>query len=149
MQRQYSYNSNQPGCGGCLLIIILILLATGGWQAVGSFFSLIFYTVFFGILLFSAAFFGFSRYIQSRAAAYAQSQTETHNRFVFLLVNILVYIAKADGRFTKSELRTMLNFFQHSLHYNQEQMYWVKEQIKEAREVDQDLEALLTEFRNS
>ena len=43
----------------------------------------------------------------------------------------------------------MLNFFQHSLHYNQEQMYWVKQQIKEARDTDQDLDALLTEFRNS
>ncbi|RWX43394.1 DnaJ like chaperone protein, partial [Candidatus Electrothrix communis] len=94
-------------------------------------------------------FFGFTQYIKSRAAAYAQSQTESHNRFVFLLVNILVYVAKADGRFTKSELRTMLNFFQHSLHYNQEQMYWVKQLIKEAQESDQDLEALLTEFRNS
>jgi len=43
----------------------------------------------------------------------------------------------------------MLNFFQHSLHYNQEQMYWVKQLIKDARDDDQDLDALLTEFRNS
>ncbi|MCI5137663.1 MAG: J domain-containing protein [Candidatus Electrothrix sp. AR1] len=149
MQRQYSYNSNQPGCGGCLLIVILILLATGGWQAVGSFFSVLIYSGLFGVLVLVAAFFGFTKYIQSRATAYAQSQTESHNRFVFLLVNILVCVAKADGRFTKSELQTMLNFFQHSLHYNQEQMYWVKQQIKEARDTDQDLEALLTEFRNS
>jgi DnaJ like chaperone protein len=148
MQRQYSYNSNQPGCGGCLLIVILLLLATGGWQAVGSFFSFIFYSGLIGVFVLAAAFFGFTRYIQSRAAAYEQSQTESHNRFVFLLVNILVCVAKADGHFTKSELRTMLNFFQHSLHYNQEQMYWVKQQIKEARDTEQDLEALLMEFRN-
>ncbi|MCI5148659.1 MAG: J domain-containing protein [Candidatus Electrothrix sp. MAN1_4] len=149
MQRQYNYSSNQPGCGGCLLILSLILLATGGWQAVGSFFSFIFYSSLIGIFVLAAAFFGFTRYIQSRAAAYGQSQTETHNRFVHLLVNILVCIAKADGHFTKSELKTMLNFFQHSLRYNQEQMYWVKEQIKEARDTDQDLDALLTEFRNN
>ncbi|MCI5224974.1 MAG: J domain-containing protein, partial [Candidatus Electrothrix sp. AR4] len=95
------------------------------------------------------AFFGFTRYIQSRAAAYEQSQSESHNRFVSLLVSILVSIAKADGHFTKSELRTMLNFFQHSLHYNQDQMYWVKELIKEARDVEQDLDALLSEFRSN
>ncbi len=115
----------------------------------GSFFSFIFYSGLIGIFVLAAAFFGFTRYIQSRAAAYEQSQTETHNRFVFLLVNILVYIAKADGRFTKSELQTMLNFFQHSLHYNKEQMYWVKQLIKEARDTEQELDALLTEFRNS
>ncbi|MCI5165141.1 MAG: J domain-containing protein [Candidatus Electrothrix sp. GM3_4] len=149
MQRQYSYNSNQPGCGGCLLIVILILLATGGWQAVGSFFSVLVYSVLFGGLILFAAFFGFTKYIQRRATAYAQSQTESHNRFVFLLVNILVCVAKVDGHFTKSELRTMLNFFQHSLHYNQEQMYWVKQLIKEASETDQDLDTLLTEFRDS
>uniref|UniRef100_UPI0040563B82 DnaJ domain-containing protein n=1 Tax=Candidatus Electrothrix sp. TaxID=2170559 RepID=UPI0040563B82 len=149
MQRQYNYSSNQPGCGGCLLIIILILLATGGWQAVGSFFSFLIFSILFGGLFLFAGFFGFTRYIQSRAAAYEQSQTETHNRFVFLLVNILVCIAKADGHFTKSELRTMLNFFQHSLHYNQDQMYWVKQLIKDARDTEQDLDALLTEFRSS
>ncbi|WP_339133462.1 MAG: DnaJ domain-containing protein [Candidatus Electrothrix sp. GW3-4] len=148
MQRQYSYNSNQPGCGGCLLIVILLLLATGGWQAVGNFVSVLIYSGLFGVIVLFAAFFGFTKYIQSRATAYEQSQSETHNRFVFLLVNILVCIAKADGHFTKSELRTMLNFFQHSLHYNQEQMYWVKQLIKEARDEEQDLDALLTEFRN-
>ena len=149
MQRQYNYSSNQPGCGGCLLVFTLILLATGGWQAVGSFFSFIVFSILFGGLLLFAGFFGFTRYIQSRAAAYEQSQTETHNRFVHLLVNILVCIAKADGHFTKSELRTMLNFFQNSLHYNQEQMYWVKQQIKEARDTEQNLDALLIEFRNN
>ena len=149
MQRQYSYNSNQPGCGGCLLIFVLLLLATGGWQAVGNFVSILIYSGLFGGLVLFAAFFGFTRYIQSRAAAYAKSQTESHNRFVCLLVNILVSIAKADGHFTKSELRTMLNFFQHNLHYNQDQMYWVKQLIKDARDEDQDLDALLTEFRNS
>lgn len=149
MQRQYSYNSNQPGCGGCLLIVILLLLATGGWQAVGSFFSFLISFGLFGILVLVAAFFGFTKYARSRAAAYAQSQTESHNRFVFLLVNILVCVAKADGRFTKSELQTMLNFFQHSLHYNQDQMYWVKQLIKDARDDEQDLDALLTEFRSS
>ena len=149
MQRQYNYTSKQPGCGGCLLIIIILLLATGGWQAVGDFVSFLIFFVLFGGLLLFTAFFGFSKYIQSRAATYAQSQTESHNRFVFLLVNILVSIAKADGHFTKSELRTMLNFFQNSLRYNQEQMYWVKEQIKEARDIDQDLDALLVEFRDN
>ncbi|XOF33479.1 MAG: DnaJ domain-containing protein [Candidatus Electrothrix sp. YB6] len=147
--RQYSYRSNQPGCGGCLLILLLILLATGGWQAVGGFIGLTFLMVVLGILALPVAFFAFTKWIQNRAAAYEQSQTESHNRFVFLLVNILVSIAKADGHFTKSELRTMLNFFQHSLHYNQEQMYWIRQLIKEARDTHQNLDALLVEFRSN
>ena len=140
---------NQPGCGGCLLVIMLLLLATGGWSAVGSFLSMIIFSGIMGFLVLIAAFFGFSWYIQKRVAAYEASQTETHNRFVFLLVNILVNIAKSDGHFTKSELQTMLNFFQHSLHYNQDQMYWAKQLIKDARDSDQNLDELLTEFRNT
>ena len=140
---------NQPGCGGCLLIIMLILLVTGGWSAVGDFISMIFFTGIMGIVLMGAAFFGFTWYVRKRVADYEATQSESHNQFVFLLVNILVKIAKSDGHFTKSELQTMTNFFQYSLHYNQDQMYWVKQLIKEARDSEQNLEELLTEFRRT
>ena len=140
---------NQPGCGGCLLIIMLILLVTGGWSAVGDFISMIFFTGIMGIVLLGAAFFGFSWYVRKRVADYEATQTESHNQFVFLLVNILVHIAKSDGHFTKTELVTMTNFFQYSLHYNQDQMYWVKQLIKEARDTEQNFEELLTEFRQT
>lgn len=139
----------QPGCGGCLLIIMLILLVTGGWSAVGDFISMIFFTGIMGIVLMGAAFFGFSWYVRKRVADYEATQSESHNQFVFLLVKILVKIAKSDGHFTKSELQTMTNFFQYSLHYNQDQMYWVKQLIKEARDSEQNLEELLTEFRRT
>ncbi len=140
---------NQPGCGGCLLILLLLALVTGGWSAVGSLITTIIYVAFMGFMLLIAGFFGFSWYIRKRVADYESTQTESHNKFVFLLVNILVHIAKSDGHFTKSELQTMLNFFQQSLRYNQDQMYWVKQLIKEARDAEQNLEELLTEFRQT
>jgi DnaJ like chaperone protein len=140
---------NQPGCGGCLLILLLLALITGGWSAVGDLITTIIYVAFMGFLLLFAAFFGFSWYIRKRVADYESTQTESHNKFVFLLVNILVHIAKSDGHFTKSELQTMLNFFQQSLRYNQDQMYWVKQLIKEARDAEQNLEELLIEFRRT
>ena len=49
-----------------------------------------------------------------------------------LLIRILVKIAEADGHFTKAELRAILNFFQYNLNYSQDQMYWVKQVIREA-----------------
>ncbi len=140
---------NQPGCGGCLLIIMLILLVIGGGSAVGDFISLIFFTGIMGAVLLGAAFFGFSWYVRKRVADYEATQSESHNQFVFLLVNILVHIAKSDGHFTKTELVTMTNFFQYSLNYNQDQMYWVKQLIKEARDTEQNFEELLTNFRHT
>lgn len=140
---------NQPGCGGCLLLIAFILLVTGGAPALFNFLGYLLFAGLFFFLFIVAAGWVFSYYVKSRISSYEASQTETHNRFVFLLVNVLVKIAEADGHFTKAELQTMLNFFQYNLRYNQDQMYWVKQLIKEARDQQGDMNELLQEFRGS
>lgn len=140
---------NQPGCGGCLLLLIVLALVTGGAPALLNLLGFLFYSGLAGILILLAAFWAFTYYVQRRVSTYEASQTESHNRFVFLLVNILVKIAQADGHFTRAELNTILNFFQYHLRYNQDQMYWVKQLVKEARESQTDLRQLLDEFRTS
>ncbi len=143
---EYRYR-NQPGCGGCLLILAMIALVTGGAPALLNLIGLLFYSGLAGLLLLIAAFWGFSYYVRRRVSTYEASQTESHNRFVFLLVNILVKIAQVDGHFTRAELNTILNFFQYHLRYNQDQMYWVKQLVKEARNSPTDLRRLLEDFR--
>lgn len=140
---------NQPGCGGCLLLVGLLILITGGAPALFNFLGFLLFAALFSFLLLLAIGWGFSYYVKSRISAYEASQTETHNRFVFLLVNILVKIAQADGHFTKAELQTMLNFFQYNLRYSQDQMYWVKQLIKEARDQPASMDDLLREFRST
>lgn len=141
---------NQPGCGGCLLITALLLLATGGAPALFNFLGFLLSFGLISLLLLFAAFWGFSYYVQRRISTYEATQTEAHNRFVTLLVNILVKIAQADGHFTKAELETILNFFQYSLRYNQDQIYWVKQLIKEARDDETSgMDDLLREFRDN
>jgi DnaJ like chaperone protein len=137
----------QPGCGGCLLILLLIVFISGGAPALISFLGALVYTGLAGVLLFIALFWGFTFWVQKRVATYEQSQTESHNRFVSLLVQILIHIAKIDGQITREEVQTIHRFFQHDLHYNQTQMLWVKELIKEAVNSHQSLDALLTEFK--
>lgn len=140
---------NQPGCGGCLLIVGLLLLVTGGAPALMNFLGFLFFSGIFGFFLLLAAFYAFSYYVQRRVSSYEATQTETHKRFVYLLVHILVKIAQSDGHFTKLELATITNFFQYSLRYDQDQMFWVKQLIKDARDADVDMNGLLEEFRNS
>ena len=140
---------NQPGCGGCLLLLVVLVLVTGGAPALLNLLGFFFYSGLAGVLLLVAAFWAFSYYIQRRVSTYESSQTESHNRFVFLLVNILVQIAQADGHFSRAELAAILNFFQYNLRYNQDQMYWVKQLVKEARVATTDLRQLLDEFRTS
>ena len=128
---------------------LLIVFISGGAPALISFLGSLIYTGIAGVLLFIALFLGFSFWVQKRVATYEQSQSESHNRFVWLLVQILIHTAKIDGQITKDEIQTIHRFFQYNLRYSQTQMLWVKELIKEAINSTQSLDALLQEFKST
>jgi DnaJ like chaperone protein len=139
----------QPGCGGCFLLILLLIFITGGAPMLFEFLGLVVFIVLFLILGGMAAFWAFTFYIRRKVSEYEKSQTETHNTFVFLLVNILVKIAQIDGTVTRDEVKTIRHFFQYNLHYSQSQLYWVKELIKEALASKATIESLLQEFKQN
>jgi DnaJ like chaperone protein len=139
----------QPGCGGCFLFILLLVFITGGAPMLFEFLGMLVFIVLFLILSGIAAFWAFSFYIKRKISEYEKSQTETHNTFVFLLVNILVKIAQIDGTVTRDEVKTIRHFFQFNLHYSQSQLYWVKELIKEALVSTVSIESLLQEFKQN
>ncbi len=139
----------QPGCGGCFLILMLFALLTGGFSGLFNFLGFLLYSGIIGILIFVAGFWGFSYWMQKKISTYESSQTESHNRFVWLLVQILINIAKIDGNVSKEEITTIQRFFQYNLRYDQTKMYWVKELIKEALSSTESMETLLLEFRNT
>ncbi len=139
----------QPGCGGCLLLLLLFSLLTGGFSGLFNFLGMLIYVALAGILIFMGLFWGFSYWIRHKVSTYEASQTESHNRFVWLLVQILINIAKIDGVVSKEEISTIQRFFQQNLRYDQTKMYWVKELIKEAVSSTGPMETLLEEFRNT
>ena len=143
------HRQEQPGCGGCLLIIGLFILMTSGFSGLMNFLGVLLYSGLVGILIFIAIFWGFSFWVKKKISTYEQSQTESHNRFVWLLVNILINIAKIDGVVSKEEIATIHRFFQQNLRYDQTRMYWVKELIKEAVNSNESMESLLLEFKNT
>jgi DnaJ like chaperone protein len=137
----------QPGCGGCFLLILLLIFISGGAPLLFEFLGIIVFGILFLMFMGIAAFWAFTFYIKRQVSAYEKSQTETHNTFVFLLVNILVKIAQVDGKVTRDEVKTIRHFFQYNLHYSQNQLYWVKELTKEALVSTVSIESLLQEFR--
>ena len=138
--------NNGPGCGGGCLLLLILLFLLGGSDAVIGVFK---YGVPLALILIFVAPWAFTAYVRKKVAAYEQAQTENHRRFVVLLIKVLVKIAESDGHFTKAELRTILNFFQYNLRYSPDQMYWVKQIVKESRNLPVSLNALLEEFRAS
>ena len=146
---RYTYQQQGPGCGGCLVIGCLIALVTGGFSGLGSFLGFVFYTGLIFILVALAVFFGFQFWLQRQVASYAATQSESHNRFVWLLVHILVKIAQLDDHVSRDEVQTIQRFFQYNLHYNQTKMAWVKNLIKEATESTETLESMLEEFKRT
>jgi len=146
--REYRYHS-QPGCGGCLLMGGLFLLLTGGLPLL---INVLGYIVAIGLgLMFTIIIFFrlLSWFIRRKVSEYERSQTEAHNRFVFLLVNILVNIAAIDGEVSRSELNAIYDFFRRHLNYNQDQIYWIKELAKEAMAARIGLDELLSEFKGN
>lgn len=143
------YRQHKPqGCGGCLLGFVLLLLALGGAPLLLDFLGFLFFSGIFLVLMVFVGIWGFSQYIRRMASRYERSQTESHNQFVFLLVNILIRIAQADGVVTKAELGPIENFFRYHLRYNQSQMYWVRDLIQNALASQNSLEAMLGEFKS-
>lgn len=147
---QMSYQRQKPpGCGGCLIVALLIIFLTGGAPALINVMGFLIFSGLAGLVLFFALFLGFSYWIRRQVSTYEASQTQSHNKFVWLLVNILVHIAKMDGHVSRDEVQTMQRFFQQNLRYNQTQMAWVKNLINEATNSDESLEDLLQDFKNS
>ncbi len=139
----------QPGCGGCLLLLLLFSLLTGGFSGLFNFLGTLIYVGLAGILILMGLSWGFSYWIRYKVSTYEASQTESHNHFVWLLVQILINIAKIDGVVSKEEISTIQRFFQHNLRYDQTKMYWIKELIKDAVSSTGPLETMLEEFRNT
>jgi DnaJ like chaperone protein len=137
----------QPGCGCGFLLFFLLLLLLARPDLLLELLGALFYAGLFLTFLLGAAFWGFSYFVRRKISEYERSQTETHNTFVFLLVNILVKVAQIDGKVTRAESATILRFFQYNLHYSQNQLLWVKELVREALKSDISLEQLLAEFR--
>jgi DnaJ like chaperone protein len=133
----------QPGCGGCFLLLLLLIFLLGGVKGLGLLAFLILFFLLSGI----GAFWAFTFYVKRQISAYERSQSETHNTFVHLLVNILVKIAQVDGKVSREEVKTIRHFFQYNLRYSQNQLYWIKELIKEALVSTASLASLLQEFR--
>jgi DnaJ like chaperone protein len=117
----------QPGCGGCFLLLLLLIFLSGGAPLLFEFLGLLVFIILFLLLGSIAAFWAFTYYVRRQISAYEKSQTETHNTFVYLLVNILVKIAQVDGKVN--------------------QLFWIKELIKEALASGLSLDSLLQEFR--
>lgn len=123
------------------------MLLTGGAPLLMKFVGFVLVSGLFVVFLVAGAFWGFANLAKSKISDYERTQTASQNEFVFLLVNILLHVAKIDGKVTKEELGTIENFFRINLHYTSDKLLWLKELIREAHATPTDLNDLLSRFK--
>jgi DnaJ like chaperone protein len=106
--------------------------------------------VFGGFLLVAAiGTIGLTWWLRRQAVdRYARSQTEAHNRFVEILIALLVRLAEVDGPINRGEVGAIRKFFQQSLGYRDERLLWVRDLIKASRRSSEPVEALCARIRS-
>jgi len=114
---------------GCLWILLLIFLVGGSPLLVGVLRLLV------GFVLLLVIGGGLLTWWIRRQAVlrYTGSQGQRHNRFVELLVALLVRLAEIDGELDSSEVTAIRLFFQRDLGYQDERLLWVRDLIKASR----------------
>ena len=144
----YYRQSRGPGCSGCLLLLLVLAFLTGGAPALFRVLGWLVYGALFFFLAVVAAVWGTTWFLRRKVSEYERSQTEAHNEYVALLVHILVRVAQLDGTVSREEIAIIRRFFQVRLRYNQSQLLWVKDLIKEAMDSDVPVEELLGQVRS-
>lgn len=91
---------------------------------------------------------GFSLFVRHKVSQYEANQSEDRTQFVTILIHILVKIAQLDGKISRAEKSAIENFFRIHLHYTHEQIYWVRELIKDAATNTDSLDSLLADFKS-
>ncbi len=126
----------------------MIILLLGGAPLLFNVVGFVVMIIGFVILAVVVGLVGFSFFIRHRVSQYEASQSEDRTQFVTILIHILVKIAQLDGQVTRAEKSAIENFFRTHLHYNQEQIYWVRELIKDAATNTDTLDSFLVDFKN-
>ncbi len=137
-----------PGCGGLFIILAMLLLLTGGAPLLFNVVGMVLMSIFLFFVMIVVGLWGFSLFIRHKVSQYEAQQSEDRKEFVSLLIHILVKIAELDGQIARAEISTISNFFRTNLRYSQEQMFWVKELIKDATGSVATLDELLAEFKS-
>jgi DnaJ like chaperone protein len=128
---------------GCLWLFLLIALIGGSPLLIGVM------RLFLGFVIVAlVAGAAFSWWIRRNAViTYTSHQSEAHNRFVRLLVAILVRLAEIDGPLDRAEVTAIRRFFQDHLGYHDERLVWVRDLIKESRGSTESVESICAELR--
>ncbi len=130
---------------GCLWALLLLALIGGSPLLVGLL------RVFLALALITtvAGAVG-SWWIKRRAVEfYTRSQGEAHNRFVELLVVLLVRMAEVDGTLDRREVAAVRHFFERNLGYRDERLAWLRDLIKASRHRTESTEEICAEIASS
>jgi len=133
---------NYRGNLGCLWLVLLLLPVGGGPLLVG----VLRLFLFFAFVVIAGGALGSWWLRRNAVRIYTSTRSDRHNRFVTLLVPLLVRLAELNGELERSEVAAIRTFFQTRLGYADERLLWLRDVIKEARGADISIESLCGQF---
>jgi DnaJ like chaperone protein len=110
---------------GCLVFLLFAALIGGTPLLVG-----IARLFLFGFLALALFAIGASWWVRNRALPLAR---ERHDRFVEILVHLLVRLAEVDGNLDRREVTVIRDFFEREFGYSGERLLQIRDLIKTAR----------------
>ena len=134
---------------GCLIFLAFLLLVGGTPLALGIARLFIAFTVM--ALVGSIAGYWWIR--KNAGITFPSSgrvgggDPERHDRFVRLLVHLLVHLAELDGELDRREVTAIRTFFQNHLRYSDDKLLWIRDLIKESRRIRVDVVDICTELK--
>ena len=127
---------------GCLWLALALLVVGGTPLLIG-----VLRVFFFFIALLVVGGAALSWWIRRQAVrAYTETHGPRHNRFVELLVGLLMRLAEIDGTLSRAEVTAVRTFFEQRLGYRDERLLWLRDLMKEARRSPFTVEEICAEL---
>jgi len=141
---------NYNNTANIIIIIFLLLLVFGSFRLVLSIIGtgVLLLINFLPMLAIGYIVYSISKGIRSntRIRSNIQNTSEDHQRFVELLVHILVHVIRADGQVDQREIQAVYQYFYTRLGFSPLKMPWITDLLQYSLRQHYSIEELCGEF---
>ncbi|MEK9727862.1 MAG: TerB family tellurite resistance protein [Candidatus Margulisiibacteriota bacterium] len=144
------YYQRYSNGGNYFWLLFLLFVVFGGFRTLFAIFGLLLAIVinFFPLIIAGYFVFKFVKKVGRNRFVNASlnMQSQEYKRFVEIMVNIMIHVAKADGNVSSQETQMIRQFFITQMNFSAGKITWLNDIINSALNSNESLESLAAEF---